>query len=259
MGGGSSTPETSHPYKEVKAAKEDEDFVTLLNETNHEFNTMEKAAVHIALTGVQGAGKSSLINALRGLSDFDESAAEIDVIQVAGDPRGYPHPVFPDVTLWDLPGTGTQEFSMEKYLKQVNFTRYDFFILVSSERFTTHDFQLSHTIQKMGKRFCFVRSKMDTSIENEKIRPNFKEEATLQSIRKYCLSNLMGAGISSPEIFLVSSWYWDKYDFPLLQKTLENEIEDLKRRALIAEKKEEKRYVGYVGHNNILLANVCVK
>ncbi|XP_015271885.1 PREDICTED: interferon-inducible GTPase 5-like [Gekko japonicus] len=230
MGGGSSAPVASHAYEE-------EDFVELENENNG-LNT-ETATIDIAVTGVKGAGKSSLINALRGLSDFDEGAAEIDVGHVTDDPQGYPFPVFPNITLWDLPGTGTLEFSAEKYLQRVNYSRYDFFILVASERFTLHDFELSCAIQELGKQFYYVRSKIDTSIKNEKTKPDFNEEATLQKIRDYCLDNLVGAGISSPEIFLVSSWYWEKYDFPLLKKTLENEIDDLKRRALTAEEEEQ--------------------
>ncbi|KAL8219505.1 UNVERIFIED_CONTAM: hypothetical protein K2H54_025978 [Gekko kuhli] len=225
MGGGSSAPVPSHAYKERKAASEEEDFVDLANETNG-LNT-EKSRINVAVTGVNGAGKSSLINALRGLSDFDEGAAETEVAQVTDSPQPYPHPALPHVTLWDLPGTGTLEFSVEKYLQRVNYSRYDFFILVASERFTTHDFELSCAIQKMGKRFCYVRSKMDTSIENERTKPDFNEEATLQKIRKYCLDNLAGAGISSPRVFLVSSWNWDRYDFRLLKKTLENEIDEM--------------------------------
>ncbi|KAL8219473.1 UNVERIFIED_CONTAM: hypothetical protein K2H54_025411 [Gekko kuhli] len=212
MSGSSSTPAASDAYKEMKAR------------------------VDIAIMGLTGAGKLSLVNALRGLSDFDEEAAKTDVIEGTMEPTGYPHPVFPNVILWDLPGTGTLEFSAEKYLQRVNYSRYDFFIIVASNCFTVYDILLSQAIQKMKKRFCYVWSKMDISIKNAKLRPDFSEEATLQNVRKYCFDNLVKAGISSPEIFLVSSWYWDKYDFPLLQRMLKNGIEDLKRRAAVAEK-----------------------
>nr|XP_056701954.1 interferon-inducible GTPase 5-like [Euleptes europaea] len=252
MGGKSSTPEASHAYKDMKAAKE-EDLTELLTETHREWHMLEKTTLDIAITGISGAGKSSLINALLGLSDFDEGAAEIGVIQVTQEPLGYPHPAFPNVnvTLWDLPGTGTPEFSPEKYLERINYSRFDFFILVTSERITVHDIQLSCAIHKMGKRFYCVRSKMDASIRNEKTKPDFNEETTLQQIRKYCLDNLVLAGISSPVIFLVSSWYWDKYDFPLLKRMLENEIEDLERCALIAEKAKQERSTSTSGISGI--------
>ncbi|KAL8219504.1 UNVERIFIED_CONTAM: hypothetical protein K2H54_025962 [Gekko kuhli] len=211
MGGSSSTSAASDAYKEMKAT------------------------VDIAVTGMLCSGKSSLINALRGLSDYDEGAAEVCMVKTTMMPMCYQHPVFPNVTLWDLPGTGTP---VEKYLQMVNCSRYDCFILVTSERFTKRDCELSLAIQKLGKRFYYVCSKMDVSIQIEKRKAGFNEEAVLQKVRKYCLDNLVQAGISSPKIFLISSWYWDKYDFPLLQRTLKTEIEDHKRRALIAEQKK---------------------
>nr|XP_056702329.1 interferon-inducible GTPase 5-like [Euleptes europaea] len=242
MGDKSSIPEASHAYKEMKAAKED--LTKLLTETQHEWHMLEKTTLDIAITGLSGAGKSSLINALRGLTDFDEGAAKINVIEGTREPLGYPHPVFPSVTLWDLPGTGTPGFRPEKYLERVNYSQFDFFILVTSERITLHDIQLSCAIHNMGKQFYCVRSKMDVSIRNEKTKPDFNEETTLQKIRKYCLHNLVLAGISSPKIFLISSWYWDQYDFPLLKRMLENEIEDLERRA---KKKKQDRSTSTLG------------
>ncbi|XP_015271903.1 PREDICTED: interferon-inducible GTPase 5-like [Gekko japonicus] len=236
MGGGSSTPVSSEP--EEKSAKEG----GILS---------GKTMLDIAITGVSGTGKSSLVNALRGLSDFDEGAAEIGVKETTTEPTGYPHPTFPDVTIWDLPGIGTRNFKPREYAKKVNFSQYDFFIIVTSVCFTVNDILLSREIQKMKKRFYIVRSKVDFRIENEKRRPDFSEETTLQKVRKHCFDNFGEAGISSPEIFLVSIFYLEKYDFPLLQRSLENEIEDLKIRALIAGKKKYARSTAAWGMTGI--------
>ncbi|KAL8219501.1 UNVERIFIED_CONTAM: hypothetical protein K2H54_025924 [Gekko kuhli] len=194
-----------------------------------DLTTSGKTTLDIAITGISGAGKSSLVNALRGISDFDEEAAKTDVTEGTAEPVGYPHPTFPDVIIWDLPGIGTPNFQAKEYLERVNYSQYDFFIIVASNSFTVYDIQLSQAIQKMKKRFYYVWSKVDISIKNEKLRPVFSEEATLQQVRKYCLDNLVKAGISSPEIFLISSWYREKYDFPLLQRTLAKETEALRR------------------------------
>ncbi|XP_015271206.1 PREDICTED: interferon-inducible GTPase 5-like [Gekko japonicus] len=223
MGGKSSAPVVSSE-REQKSAKEEGNLSGL--------TASEKTTLDIAITGISGAGKSSLVNALRGLSDFDEEAAKTDVIEGTTKSMGYPHPTFPDVTIWDLPGIGTPNFKAKEYLDRVNYSQYDFFIIAASNRFTDYDIQLSQAIQKMKKRFCYVWSKMDISIKNEKLNPDFNEETTLQQVRKYCFDYLVEAGISSPQIFLVSSWYRENYDFPLLQRTLENEIETLKRLTL---------------------------
>ncbi|XP_054855847.1 interferon-inducible GTPase 5-like [Eublepharis macularius] len=241
MGSTSSTGAASNEDKEITAAKVKRDFPDLVSETHQGLSVLEKATYDIAVTGVSGAGKSSLINALRGLSDFDEGAAEIDVIQVTREPVSYPYPAFPNVILWDLPGNETHGLSAEEYLKRVNCSQYDLFILVSSDRFTEYDIQLSHAVCKIRKRFFYVRSKMDVSIQNAKKFPDFSEEEILQRIRTYSHDNFVQAGISSPVIFLVSSWYWDKYDFPFLKKTLEDEMKVCERCTLIEEKKKKER------------------
>ncbi|XP_077192558.1 uncharacterized protein LOC143837029 [Paroedura picta] len=231
MGGKSSRPGVrSEP--EEKFVREEEN-LSLLTASG-------KATLDIAITGVSGAGKSSLVNALRGVSDFDEAAARTDVIEVKTEPVGYPHPTIPDVIIWDLPGIGTPNFKAKQYLERVNYSQYDFFIIVASNRFTAHDIQLSHAIKKLKKQFYYVRSKMDVSISNEKLNPAFNEEATLQRVRKYCVDNLVEAGISSPKIFLISSWFPETYDFPLLKRSLENEIEALRRRMLRPAEKSTK-------------------
>uniref|UniRef100_A0ACB8FT82 Uncharacterized protein n=1 Tax=Sphaerodactylus townsendi TaxID=933632 RepID=A0ACB8FT82_9SAUR len=184
MGGKNSTPAAGSDSKE-KTGREDG--------SPPDLTVSGKATLDIAITGVTGAGKSSLVNALRGLSDFDEKAAKTDVIEGTKEPTSYPHPAFPDVTIWDLPGIGTPNFKAEEYLERVNYSRYDFFIIVAAHRFTVYDIQLSHAVQKMKKRFYYVRSKMDVSIKNEKLDQDFSEEATIQKVRKDCLSNLVQA------------------------------------------------------------------
>ena len=72
--------------------------------------------LEVGVTGESGAGKSSLINALRGLGAEDPDAALTGVVETTTEPSPYPHPQFPDVTLWDLPGAGSPGCSADKYL-----------------------------------------------------------------------------------------------------------------------------------------------
>ncbi|XP_015271125.1 PREDICTED: interferon-inducible GTPase 5-like, partial [Gekko japonicus] len=169
-----------------------------------------------------------------GMTDFGEGAAETGETQTTMERQKYPHPTFPKVTLWDLPGIGTPHFEPKQYLKQVHFAEYDFFIIVASNRFTTIDALLACEIQKMGKKFYYVRTKVDVSIDSERRKPGFSEEKCLEKIRTYCRDNLTQGGESVPMVFLISRWDLDLYDFPLLQETLENDLSDLKREVLIA-------------------------
>ncbi|XP_067401789.1 interferon-gamma-inducible GTPase 10-like [Emydura macquarii macquarii] len=185
----------------------------------------------IAIAGESGSGKSSFINAIRGLGEEDKDAAETGVMEVTKEPAQYWHPTYPMVLFWDLPGIDTPDFQPNTYLKEVNFRHYDVFIIIASERFRANHIKLAQELQRMGKKFYFVRSKVDLDLYNEKHKKSFNEERILEKIRNNCVSNLSRAGMSSPQVFLVSSREFQKYDSPKLQKTLLKELYSHKIRA----------------------------
>nr|XP_008175571.1 interferon-inducible GTPase 5-like [Chrysemys picta bellii] len=221
--------------EELKAAYETGNLNGVAAKLKEELESLEKIPLNIAITGESGSGKSSFVNAIRGLGDEDDGAAKTGVIETTKDPKAYPHPVLPNVTVWDLPGIGTPSFQPSSYLKQINFSRYDFFIIITSERFTFHHITLAREIHKMGKRLYYVRSKVDADLYAAQTRrpSTYDEVRILQEIRDNCVKNLRDAGEVSPRVFLICSWNWDKYDFPFLQETLENELDAQKRHAFI--------------------------
>ncbi|XP_074548525.1 interferon-inducible GTPase 5-like [Halichoeres trimaculatus] len=187
--------------------------------------------LNIAVTGETGSGKSTLINAIRRVGKNDERAAPIGEEETTMEVTPYPHPNFPNVTFWDLPGIGTMNFPAAKYLKLVEFERFDFFIIIS-DRFRENDVKLAKEIQKKKMKFYFVRSKIDDNIRDKRTsQREFNEERTLTQIRETCIQSLQDQGFESPQVFLVSSRELHLYDFPLLAETLERELPDLKREA----------------------------
>ncbi|XP_031168091.1 interferon-inducible GTPase 5-like [Sander lucioperca] len=191
--------------------------------------------LNIAITGESGSGKSSFVNAFRGIHNRDkERAAPTGVTETTTDPTPYPHPNHPNVTLWDLPGIGTTKFPADEYLKKVEFERFDFFIIISADRFRENDVKLAQEIQKMKKKFYFVHSKIDHNIrdEEETQGSEFNEEETLKEIREDCIQGLKGR-VESPQVFLVASRKLHLYDFPLLEKTLEEELPAHKKHVLL--------------------------
>ncbi|KAL2078335.1 hypothetical protein ACEWY4_026020 [Coilia grayii] len=116
----------------------------------------------------------------------------------------YPHPVMPNVKIFDLPGIGSSHFKAKTYLKDVKFKNYDFFIIVSASRFKENDITLANEIKKKKKNFYFVRSKIDVD----------------------------KAGSSSP-IFLITSHDLNRFDFKDLVETLESDLPDHKKDALV--------------------------
>uniref|UniRef100_A0A8C3XPA0 IRG-type G domain-containing protein n=1 Tax=Chelydra serpentina TaxID=8475 RepID=A0A8C3XPA0_CHESE len=187
-----------------------------------ELESFESTMLNIAVTGETGAGKSSFINALRGLTAEDDGAAPTGVTETTTE-------------LWDLPGIGAPDFQPKTYLRKVNFKRYDFFVIIASERFKCNHAALAREIERMGKRFYFVRSKVDEDLRNEeRDHPRtFSQERVLERLRMDCRKHLERAGISNPEIFLLSSCEFTRYDAPALLKALQDDLPSLQRLAFL--------------------------
>ncbi len=195
------------------------------------FDQLMNVSLNIAVTGKTGSGKSSFINALRGLHDEDDGAAPTGITETTMEPTMYEHPTVPNVKIWDLPGIGSPNFKANKYLKDVKFHTYDFFIILNSERFMENDVMLAKEIKKEKKNFYFVRSKIDNDISAEQRKRGFDEQKLLCKIREDCQKNLKELG--DPKAFLISSFELEKYDFEILQNTLEEELPEHKRSALL--------------------------
>ncbi|KAM4875243.1 interferon-inducible GTPase 1-like [Thomomys bottae] len=192
---------------------------------------IKNTPISIAVTGESGAGKSSFINALRGMGHEEEGSAPTGVQETTMQRKAYQHARFPTVTLWDLPGTGTPNFQPKHYLEKVQFKEYDFFIIVSATRFGKNDLDLAKAITVMKKNFYFVRSKVDSDLMNEqRSKPrSFDREKVLQQIRNYCVNTFQQNGIEAPQIFLISSYDLADYDFPILTDTLLKDLPAQKR------------------------------
>ncbi|KAM9114289.1 uncharacterized protein ACDP82_019025 [Pangshura tecta] len=219
--------------EELKAAIETGNLSEAAQKAQEALELSKNTKLNIAITGESGSGKSSLINAMLGLADDDEGSAKVGIIEMTTEPIAYLHPTLPNVKMWDLPGIGTPSFRPDTYLQQVSFARYDFFIIVTSKRFRSCNADLAQEIQKMGKKFYFVRSKVDEDLRNESRKRNYDQETTLQTIRDDCVEKLRREGVNSLQVFLISRWEFDQYDSPQLQETLAKELDSHKRHVFL--------------------------
>uniref|UniRef100_A0A8C3S4Z6 IRG-type G domain-containing protein n=1 Tax=Chelydra serpentina TaxID=8475 RepID=A0A8C3S4Z6_CHESE len=226
---------TSDDLTEIKNALEGGRMADAVSKIKENLNAFENIRLNIAITGESGSGKSTFINVIRNLGDEDTGAAETGVVETTYEPQPYPHPQYPNVTFWDLPGIGTPNFKSETYLEDVKFSRYDFFIILGCGRFRDVHAQLARAIQETGKRFYFARSKVDTDLEACKRRrpKGYDEQRILQEIREDCVKCVQAEGIRFPQIFLLCIFDLDKYDFQQLQDTLEHELPSHKSHTLL--------------------------
>ena len=208
----------------------------LLCKLKDKLNHWKSTPLNIAIIGNSGTGKSSYINAIRELDGDDEGAAAVGETETTvGDPISYKDPRNSNLLFWDLPGVGTPRYPKETYLRQVGFDKFDFYILISCQRFTENDLWLAKEIEKVGKKFFFLRSKIDNALNDERRahRRTYNEEATLDKIRKNCVDSLKKGGIKTVNVFLISSYAPVLFDFEKAKEKLLQEFPKLKKDALV--------------------------
>lgn len=180
--------------------------------------------LNVAVVGGSGAGKSSLINALRNLKAFDVLAAPVGLTETTLEVKSYRYAHNDKVTLWDVPGIGTLKFTQKEYLKAIQFEKYDVLILVFSVRVHENDMWLANVAKSQRKRALFVRTKIDLDMMNAKRdHPNFDEAKQLEKVKSDIEKNLSDAKLKpSKDVFLVASAEPDKYDFSKLSAKLKD-------------------------------------
>lgn len=186
--------------------------------------------VNIAVIGMSGVGKSSFINAIRDLTADDDGAAAVGVTETTTQITAYTHPDNPNIKFWDLPGVGTDQFPQDEYLRRISVHQYDFFVVMSASRFFETDTWLVNEISRRGKKFVFVRTKVDVDVRNNrKAHPrSHSEEVVVREILTSTKEHLHDSGQTGAEVFLIDSYVKHKYDFKLLAEKILYELPESK-------------------------------
>jgi len=197
-------------------------------------NDWKNVPLNVAVIGSLGVGKSSFVNAIRGLNADDEGAAAVGVKQTTMEPRSYPHPDNPMLLLWDLPGVGTHQFPKATYLAEIDVDRYDFFLLITV-RLTENDIWLGEEFRKRNKKYFVVRTKTEQDVASDReAHPKIhSEEAVVNCIRESTSKQLKENGCEDVPLYLIDNYKPNKFDFEKLKLQLIEDFPVLKKSALI--------------------------
>jgi len=192
--------------------------------------------LNVAVIGRSGVGKSSFINAIRRVDADDEGGAPVGVKDTTVDVNNsYPHPNNPLLKFWDLPGVGTDRFPRQTYLADIQVDRFDFFLLITADRFTEDDTWLGREFAKRSKKYFYVRTKVGVDISNNRKAQlkTYKEDDVVRDIRESTQKHLKENGCENVPVFLIDSYQRKKFDFDLLERRLIEEFPKLKKAALV--------------------------
>ncbi|KAG2105086.1 interferon-inducible GTPase-domain-containing protein [Suillus discolor] len=178
---------------------------------------------HIAVAGMEGGGKSSLINAFRGLRDKDIGSAVTGIIERTLVMARYPHPnaEYP-LVLYDFPGAGTLKIPDWQYFNTHGLYVFDSIIILFDNRFTMVDIDILTNCRRFKIPAYIVRSKADQHIcnimkdmgydsdddESEDQRKKLYQAARQQFIQQTHQSlkgNLENANIPDQRVYIVSN------------------------------------------------------
>lgn len=204
---------------------------------NKDLIAWKEININIAITGSSGSGKSSFINAIRGLDGDSPGAALTGPIETTQHPTDYRHPDNERLLLTDLPGIGTDNYPKETYIQDIGFEKFDFLFIASEKVFSENDIWLAQEIEKLGKKFYFIRTKFASELVNEKKRKRLNREFTLseENERKKTLKTELEKHLKDTtckdNIFIIDNFQRSKFDFPDLEQRLK--CDTIKREAMV--------------------------
>ncbi|KAG6337376.1 hypothetical protein ID866_1699 [Astraeus odoratus] len=122
---------------------------------------------HFAVTGISGSGKSSLINAFRGLRNSEAGACPTGTVETTTDICRHPDPNPKLPFVWyDVPGAGTLTQSDWLYFNSQGLFVFDCIIVLFDNRFTSVDISILTNCRRFQIPTYIVRSKADVHVRN---------------------------------------------------------------------------------------------
>ena len=178
---------------------------------------------HFAIAGISGSGKSSLVNAFRGLRSRDVGAAAVGVTETTLQMTRYPGADPGNPYVWyDIPGAGTLKCQDWQYFNDRGLYVFDCIIVLFDNRFTLTDIAILVNARRFNIPTYIVRSKADQHIRNVMADMGYDSEEDkdvdhrnalhevareqfVEKTRKSVQANLEDANLPNQRVYIVSN------------------------------------------------------
>ncbi|KAL0566918.1 hypothetical protein V5O48_015083 [Marasmius crinis-equi] len=130
----------------------------------------EPGKVHLAIAGSSGTGKSSMINAIRGMRDVEDDAARVGNVETTTQMQRFYEPDDRLPFVWfDVPGAGTLNVPGSTYFNNKGLYLLDSIIVLYNDRFTDIDIAIIRNCTYYNI-LCYInqaRATMEATDEDE--------------------------------------------------------------------------------------------
>ncbi|OAX39716.1 hypothetical protein K503DRAFT_791802 [Rhizopogon vinicolor AM-OR11-026] len=179
---------------------------------------------HFAVAGRAGAGKSSLVNGFRGMTNHEACSAQTGVTETTMTLGRYPDPDEQCLRVWyDLPGAGTTKIPDWQYFNAQGLYVFDCIVVLFDNRFTDADIAILLNCRRFQIPAYIVRSKADQCIQNIMNEMGYDSEDDgvdrmqqvsmyasarerfINETRRNVKANLADANLPDQKVYIVSS------------------------------------------------------
>ncbi|CCM05140.1 uncharacterized protein FIBRA_07348 [Fibroporia radiculosa] len=191
--------------------------------TTEEFEATKKklryrdGVFHFAIAGVSGSGKSSLINAFRGIKNNSKDAlkAPVGIVETTKTIARYADPDSEVPFFWyDVPGAGTLDVPDWIYFNDQGLYVFDCILVLIDNRFMATDLAILRNCARFKIPAYIVRSKSKQHISNlaEDLELDDEDEGPrllmarqmyISETRKNVAQNLEAAGLMQQKVYMV--------------------------------------------------------
>ena len=163
---------------------------------------------------------------------FDENDKNAATTPSGKETSSYCHPKSPNITFSILPSIDKKTFPIfNDFLKCGYIEKFDAFLILTNDMFDKRHFVFAKTVGKSSnKPVFFVRTKFDNNNNSQGVEEESKEESALIKLRKSFAKKLKEFELNESEIYVISNYQPDKWDFLKLTNAIEAALPSQKGR-----------------------------